>query len=324
MIMRDIFGDLAETSVKVYEPYIDQLYILSSIEQIVLFQKSASENEFSDKLNDLNSMKGYCDATAVSATSAVKIGNRFYTAQITNSINGELLTPMFTQRPEPEIIEHTVVCKLGSVSDDWDLLCSVAQSFDIPLYVIIEPDSFDAKDETFDSALKRLQHAGIKTLGYIDGKTGVDTLLYKWATWYMPDGIYFDSVDTDDTFYSAAVASGKSYGFHFFIGNTGTPPDQGFYDIFDVIVSSGTYDSEIESTLQGSVTEDVTDDYYYLVQESFDINSIKSIFGAIIDYYAGTVTTIEDVVQVFGIRSTSLGEEPKYTVFGESGRIFGG
>jgi hypothetical protein len=231
--MQDVFGDITKIPVKIYEPYIEELYRLSSIEQMVVFQQSRSEQEHADRLNDRDTLKGYCDSTAINSTSAIKIGNRFYTSQIPNNVGfqDELITPYFTQRDEPEMIEHTLLVPLYD-SDDVDDLISACEGHTAPVIAIVKSED----------GIEDLKAAGITVLGYVDSIGGTaDNMASVIADWgsspgSSPDGLFIDNIVSGRfTYFEDVSQIAESCGFSMLIGAGAY--DYTYFHIFDVIVT---------------------------------------------------------------------------------------
>ncbi len=314
MIVKDNFSDVADVKLKIYKPYAET-YKLSSTEQMIVFQQSSNEVEHSDRLNDRETLKGYCDSTEITGESAVKIGSKFYTMSRPNNIGfqNDLITPFFTERDDPETYEHTVIIPLYlSPGSEWDSVLSVFYSHSTPMYIIANPDNGAGLsiDADYQEYIGLMQANGVKVLGYISTEFGsatdIDEQLANWSDWYAPDGIFFDELSTsisDYSFYEDIVNVSKEYGFDFNVGNSGAIPSQSYYGLFDMIVSAEgetlpSYDSEIEDTAQGcllySYSSDLTDvlpKYYYIYttpDEDFttiDLDRLEEIFTEIEAYY---------------------------------------
>lgn len=274
-IMRDVFGDIQKDTVKIYEPWIDQLYKLLSIEQMVIFQQSRRESEVSDKLKDRDELKGYCDSTAVQASSAVKIGDSFYTAPKPNNINGELVTPYFTQREEPETLEHTLLVPLYD-SDDAAELIAAYELHSVPVIAVVKDTD----------AIEALQSAGIKALGYIDTDDGrANDLTQQIIAWNaLPNGLFFDNVAAErDGYYEEAVQTANSYGFSTLIASGYGD----YYDLFDVVLPAETDDAEPEVKGiwdAGATVTALLPEHYYVYASSGVFADMLSEIEA---YYGG-------------------------------------
>jgi hypothetical protein len=132
-------------------------------------------------------------------------------------------------------------------------LAALAASARRPRMVVLNPDSGPGAGEgrAYAEAVRTLQAAGIHVLGYVPttygGRSLADVLadVRRYLAWYEVDGIFFDETSSDAAllpYYRALSRQARGGAGRVVVFNPGVPPDAGYFDIADVVVTfEGTY-----------------------------------------------------------------------------------
>ena len=112
----------------------------------------------------------------------------------------------------------------------WKPVITAKQAYpSVPFVAIANPASGPgtASDPNYVTAIKSLQDAGVKVVGYVDTAYGqrnvaaVEADMASWLLWYSPDGFFFDDVSTTGA--AGYLAALNAYaGGRLTIGNPGT------------------------------------------------------------------------------------------------------
>lgn len=100
---------------------------------------------------------------------------------------------------------------------------------DLELRVIMNPNSGVGKKRNLDyvTAIKTLKKAGISVLGYVATRyanrplPNVRQEINHWKLWYNPDGLFFDEMSDNHSYYQTLTAYAKDKGFQYTVGNPG-------------------------------------------------------------------------------------------------------
>ncbi len=127
----------------------------------------------------------------------------------------------------------------------WDRLVELAARLRF-VVLNVESGPGSSPDVTYQEVARRLRVAGGKVVGYVDsgyGRRPTPTLLAEidaYRRWYQVDGIFLDQVDgrREALPSCAAVAdAARARGLTDVVLNPGSPPNSGFHDLADVVVT---------------------------------------------------------------------------------------
>ncbi len=132
----------------------------------------------------------------------------------------------------------------GPTDTTWSAVLSAKlANWKVPFIVTMNPNSGpgSSSDAMYASAVKKLQEAEIKVLGYIAtgyGKvpeSSIQSQISSYVSWYDLNGFFFDQLASSDSFVTyyndLAVMSAP----RFTIGNPGIVPSLSLFGIFDVL-----------------------------------------------------------------------------------------
>lgn len=133
--------------------------------------------------------------------------------------------------------------------DSWQQLFEAYRAYPIETWAIVNVFNGpgNSKDSNYDSSIKKLHTAGIKTLGYVRtnytvrGLSAVKADIDQWKRFYQVHGIFFDEMSNENNngkirYYKQANDYAKSKGFTFTVANPGTSPAAKYFDSVDNIV----------------------------------------------------------------------------------------
>jgi hypothetical protein len=129
-----------------------------------------------------------------------------------------------------------------------------------PRMVVVNPDSGPGarRSESYGEAVRALQTAGVRVLGYVPTGYGWRPLqaaiadVDHYRSWYRVDGIFFDEAASDAgqvAHYRALARAarggdGDEGAARLVVLNPGVPPAPGYFDLADVVVTfEGSYDA---------------------------------------------------------------------------------
>jgi hypothetical protein len=132
-------------------------------------------------------------------------------------------------------------------------LAALATGMNPPRMVVVNPDSGPGAGEggAYGEAVRTLQAAGIRVLGYVPTTYGVRPLadvladVRRYLAWYRVDGIFFDEASSDAAllpYYRAVSQQARGDAGRVVVLNPGVPPAAGYFDVADVVVTfEGAY-----------------------------------------------------------------------------------
>ena len=132
-------------------------------------------------------------------------------------------------------------------------LAGLAAGANRPRMVVVNPDSGPGAEEgrAYGEAVRTLQAAGIRVLGYVPTTYGVRPLadvladVRRYLAWYRVDGIFFDETSSDAAllpYYRALGRQARGGLDRVVVLNPGVPPAAGYFDIADIVVTfEGSY-----------------------------------------------------------------------------------
>jgi hypothetical protein len=122
-----------------------------------------------------------------------------------------------------------------------------------PRMVVVNPASGPGPrhSEAYATAVRALQAAGVRVLGYVATDYGWRPLqaaradVGRYVAWYGVDGIFFDETASGAAqlgHYRALARAARDDGARLVVVNPGVPPAAGYFDLADVVVTfEGTY-----------------------------------------------------------------------------------
>lgn len=120
----------------------------------------------------------------------------------------------------------------------------------VGMRVILNPDTGpgSTQDPVYVSAVNAFKAAGIEVAGYVATDYGarpigdVEADIVQWQNLYDPDGIFFDTMGTDTSYFATLTGYLKGLGMQFSIGNAGMNVDTSYASIVDtVIIANSDY-----------------------------------------------------------------------------------
>jgi hypothetical protein len=128
-----------------------------------------------------------------------------------------------------------------------------------PRMVVVNPASGPGprRSEAYGRAVRALQAAGVRVLGYVPTGYGWRPLqltrddVDRYVSWYGVDGIFFDEAASDAgqlPHYRALARAARDDGARLVVLNPGVPPAPGYFELADVVVTfEGTYAAYVDA-----------------------------------------------------------------------------
>ena len=133
----------------------------------------------------------------------------------------------------------------------WKPVITAKQAYpSVPFVAIANPASGPgtASDPNYVTAIKSLQDAGVKVVGYVDTAYGaksvaaITTEMQSWISWYSPVGFFFDDLSSSgqESTLMQLQAAATSMNAPLTIGNPGTMPSASYKGLLtDYVVYEG-------------------------------------------------------------------------------------
>ncbi|HEY6762197.1 MAG TPA: spherulation-specific family 4 protein [Baekduia sp.] len=132
-------------------------------------------------------------------------------------------------------------------------LAALAGARPRPRMVVVNPASGPGAERSdgYAGAVRKLKAAGVRVLGYVPTGYGYRPLdavradVQRYLSWYHVDGIFFDEASSSADqlpYYRTAASAARDGGGRLVVLNPGVPPDSGYFDVADVVVTyEGTF-----------------------------------------------------------------------------------